>query len=89
MRRDTIFRIASMTKPVTATAVMMLVEGRLKIESAHEQTDRSALLTVVARDFAPDRSRLLSAWLRDAPDTQCPPRGQAARTRLGNDLSDR
>jgi CubicO group peptidase (beta-lactamase class C family) len=28
MRRDTIFRIASMTKPVTATAVMMLVEGR-------------------------------------------------------------
>jgi Beta-lactamase len=26
MRRDTIFRIASMTKPVTATEVMMLVE---------------------------------------------------------------
>jgi len=26
MRRDTTFRIASMTKPVTATAVMKLVE---------------------------------------------------------------
>ena len=33
MRRDTIFRIASMTKPVTATAVMMLVEeGRLRLD---------------------------------------------------------
>ena len=26
MRRDTIFRITSMTKAITATAVMMLVE---------------------------------------------------------------
>ena len=26
MRRDTIFRIASMTKPITATAAMILVE---------------------------------------------------------------
>src|SRR6266581_110089 len=33
MRRDTIFRIASMTKPVLATATMMLVEkGTLAIE---------------------------------------------------------
>jgi Beta-lactamase len=33
MRRDTIFRIASMTKPVTATAVMMLVEeGKLRLD---------------------------------------------------------
>lgn len=33
MRRDTIFRIASMTKPVTATAVMMLVEdSKLKLD---------------------------------------------------------
>ena len=31
--RDTIFRIASMTKPVTATAVMMLVEeGKLRLD---------------------------------------------------------
>ena len=38
MRRDTIFRIASMTKPVTATAVMMLVEkGRLRLD---EPVDR-------------------------------------------------
>lgn len=38
MRRDTIFRIASMTKAVTATAVMMLVEeGKLKLD---EPVDR-------------------------------------------------
>jgi CubicO group peptidase (beta-lactamase class C family) len=38
MRRDTIFRIASMTKPVTATAVMMLVEeGKLRLD---EPVDR-------------------------------------------------
>ncbi|WP_437878402.1 serine hydrolase domain-containing protein [Sorangium sp. So ce513] len=34
MRRDTIFRIASMTKAVTATAVMMLVEeGKLDLDA--------------------------------------------------------
>jgi CubicO group peptidase (beta-lactamase class C family) len=38
MRRDTIFRIASMTKPVTATAVMTLFEeGRLRLD---EPVDR-------------------------------------------------
>jgi len=38
MRRDTIFRIASMTKAVTATAVMMLVEeGTLRLD---EPVDR-------------------------------------------------
>jgi CubicO group peptidase (beta-lactamase class C family) len=38
MRRDTIFRITSMTKPVTAAAAMMLVEdGRLRLD---EPVDR-------------------------------------------------
>ena len=38
MRRVTIFRIASMTKPVTATAVKMLVEeGKLRLD---EPVDR-------------------------------------------------
>jgi CubicO group peptidase (beta-lactamase class C family) len=38
MRRDTIFRIASMTKPITAAAVMMLVEeGKLRLD---EPVDR-------------------------------------------------
>ncbi|MEA2698430.1 MAG: hypothetical protein QOI66_2701 [Myxococcales bacterium] len=38
MRRDTIFRIASMTKAVTATAVMMLVEeGKLRLDGPVEQ----------------------------------------------------
>ena len=33
MERDTLFRIASMTKPVTSVAIMMLVEeGRLKLD---------------------------------------------------------
>ncbi|HEX4052274.1 MAG TPA: serine hydrolase domain-containing protein [Steroidobacteraceae bacterium] len=33
MRRDTVFRIASMSKPITATAAMMLVEeGRLALD---------------------------------------------------------
>ena len=33
MQRDTIFRIASMTKPVTSVAVMMLLEeGRLRLD---------------------------------------------------------
>jgi hypothetical protein len=33
MRRDSIFRIASMTKPMTATAVMMLIEeGRVRLD---------------------------------------------------------
>lgn len=37
MRRDTIFRIASMTKPITATAVMMLVEeGKLTLDAPVE-----------------------------------------------------
>jgi len=38
MRRDTIFRIASMTKAVTAAAVMMLVEeGKLTLDSPAER----------------------------------------------------
>jgi CubicO group peptidase (beta-lactamase class C family) len=38
MRRDTIFRIASMTKAVTATAVMMLVEeGKLALDAPAER----------------------------------------------------
>jgi CubicO group peptidase (beta-lactamase class C family) len=33
MRRDTLFRIASMTKPVTSTAILMLMEeGKLKLD---------------------------------------------------------
>lgn len=38
MRRDTIFRIASMTKAVTAAAVMILVEeGKLRLDGPAEQ----------------------------------------------------
>ena len=42
MRRDTIFRIASMTKPILATATMMLVEdGKLALESRSSAYFRS------------------------------------------------
>jgi CubicO group peptidase (beta-lactamase class C family) len=38
MRRDSIFRIASMTKPVTAVATMMLIEkGRLRLDEPIER----------------------------------------------------
>ena len=38
MRRDTIFRIASMTKAITATAVLMLVEeGKLSLDASAER----------------------------------------------------
>jgi Beta-lactamase len=56
MRRDTIIRIASMTKPVTATAVMMLVEeGKLRLD---EPVDR--LLPELANRGGFERARLIT-----------------------------
>ena len=52
MRRDTIFRIASMTKPITAAATMILVEEcKLRLDDAvdrllPELADRKVLVTV-------------------------------------------
>ena len=52
MRADSIFRIASMTKPVTSAAVMMLVdEGKLSLDDPIEQylpalADRQVVVTV-------------------------------------------
>jgi CubicO group peptidase (beta-lactamase class C family) len=38
MRRDAIFRIASMTKPITAVAALMLIEaGKLRLEESVER----------------------------------------------------
>jgi CubicO group peptidase (beta-lactamase class C family) len=54
MTRDTIFRITSMTKPVTAAAAMVLVEeGRLQLDDAVERwlpelANRKVLLTIDA-----------------------------------------
>jgi CubicO group peptidase (beta-lactamase class C family) len=63
MRRDTIFRIASMTKPITAAAAMILVEeGRIALDNAvewwlPELSDRQVLRTIDARldDTVPAR----------------------------------
>ena len=52
MRRDTIFRIASMTKPITAAAAMILVEeGKLRLDDPvdtwlPELADRKVLRTI-------------------------------------------
>lgn len=55
MRRDTIFRIASMTKAITAAAVMMLVEeGRLRLD---EPVDRLLPELANRRVLAIDRRR--------------------------------
>ena len=63
MRRDTIFRVASMTKPVTATAVMMLVEdGKLRLD---EPVDR--LLPELA-------NRRVLRWIDAALDDTVPAR---------------
>jgi CubicO group peptidase (beta-lactamase class C family) len=54
MKRDTIFRITSMTKPVTAAAAMILVEdGKIRLDDPvdrwlPELADRKVLLTIDA-----------------------------------------
>jgi CubicO group peptidase (beta-lactamase class C family) len=54
MRRDTLFRIASMTKPITAAAAMMLVEdGKLALDEpvdrlVPELADRRVLRSIDA-----------------------------------------
>ncbi|WP_091743097.1 serine hydrolase domain-containing protein [Phenylobacterium immobile] len=55
MQRDTIFRIASMTKPLTATAVMMLIdEGKFILdEPAERLLPELANRRVLARPDAP------------------------------------
>ena len=62
MRRDTIFRIASMSKPITAAATMILAEeGRLRLDDAVEKwlpelADRKVLKRI---EFEFDRSVIL------------------------------
>jgi CubicO group peptidase (beta-lactamase class C family) len=54
MARDTIFRITSMTKPITAVAAMILVEdGKLKLDEPVDRwlpeiADRKVLLTIAS-----------------------------------------
>jgi CubicO group peptidase (beta-lactamase class C family) len=54
MRRDTLFRIAAMTKPITAAAAMMLVEdGKLALDEpvdrlVPELADRRVLRSIDA-----------------------------------------
>lgn len=53
MRRDTLFRIASMTKPITALAIMQLVEdGKLNVEDPVEKSlpDFKGQMLLAARD---------------------------------------
>lgn len=53
MKRDTMFRIASMTKPITALAIMQLVEeGKVKVEDPVEKylPDFRGQMMVASRD---------------------------------------
>jgi CubicO group peptidase (beta-lactamase class C family) len=61
MRQDAIFRIASMTKPVTAVAVMMLVEaGLVGLDDPIEQHLPGAVSTGVFASFDPTTRRYTS-----------------------------
>jgi CubicO group peptidase (beta-lactamase class C family) len=76
MTRDTIFRITSMTKPVTAAAAMVLVEdGQLQLDEPLDRwlpeiADRKVLLTVEAliHQTVPARRAIT---LRDLLTFQC------------------
>lgn len=66
MARDTIFRIASMTKPITSTAVMMLVEeGKLRLDdslSKHLPEFRDMMILVPTKEGDGDKGyRLVKA----------------------------
>src|SRR5262245_26566456 len=55
--KDAIFRIASMTKPVTSVAIMMLVEsGKLRLDDAAEKYVPAIGAMKVATDVKPDGS---------------------------------
>jgi CubicO group peptidase (beta-lactamase class C family) len=64
MKRDAIFRIASMTKPITAAAAMILVEEcRLRLDDpVDEFLPELASRKVLRRIDAPPRSRRSSGW---------------------------
>jgi CubicO group peptidase (beta-lactamase class C family) len=74
MKRDAIFRIASMTKPITAAATMILVEEcRLRLddpvdEFLPEVASRKVLRRIAASDRRPARRR-----------RACEPRDHVAR----------
>jgi CubicO group peptidase (beta-lactamase class C family) len=73
MTRDTIFRIASMTKPITAVAVMMLVEeGKVSLDDKVERTlpelaNRRVLRTISSPldDTVPARTPITVRQLMD------------------------
>jgi CubicO group peptidase (beta-lactamase class C family) len=59
MRKDTIFQIMSMTKPVTAIGIMMLAEGgKLTLRDPVEQYLPEFRGVQVASNAGPDASRL-------------------------------
>jgi CubicO group peptidase (beta-lactamase class C family) len=71
MRRDAIFRIASLAKPVTAAAAMILVEEcKLRLDDSVEAwlpelAHRAVLRSATSRldDTVPALSRFLLLWL--------------------------
>jgi CubicO group peptidase (beta-lactamase class C family) len=67
MREDAVFRIASMTKPVTAVAVMMLVEeGRLELDDPVDEHLPGVVPTEVFASFDPATRRYTSRPAKSA-----------------------
>ena len=87
MRRDTIFRIASMTKPITAAAAMILVEEcRLRLDEPvdrllPELADRRVLkrLDGPLDDTVPANRPITRARPADLPHGLRPDHGAAGR----------
>ena len=62
MRKDAIFRMASMSKPVTGVAILMLMEeGKVRLtQASRAAASATARRHGARRDTAPTRSRLTS-----------------------------
>jgi hypothetical protein len=81
VRRDTIFRLASMTKPITAVAAMMLIEeGKLKLDEpidllAPELADHRVLKRIDGPldDTVPvcTENSVLIDYVTESPNVSC------------------
>ena len=73
MREDAIFRIYSMTKPITAVALMMLVEeGKLGLDDASPPTSRRGRICGVYASGMP-------SLLAEQPPASSSPRRPSGR----------
>ncbi len=80
MRRDTLFRIASMTKPVTSVAALMLIEaGKLRLDDPISRWLPEFAQMRVLRDPT-GRSTTRCPRRAQSPSTICSPIAPGSRT---------